>query len=168
MIERKKEEYEGDILLNTKSFFAISCLVENKTKYYILNFDFDYKIEKHKEDYLGFENKHIEITDYIIQKIIMSLNEILHLTKKQLEYIWACKKFSAGYHIYFPEIIVDEILHRYIFDETNKKINNEKIYPENLIKRVFDDVVCKSNGLRLFYFKYKDNDYYFPLQDQDQ
>ena len=79
-----------------------------------------FKVISPVSEYSGFENKHIEITDYIIKKIIISLNETLHLTKKQLEYIWACKKKSAGYHIYFPNIIVDKILHQYIFDETIK------------------------------------------------
>lgn len=167
MIERKNKSYDNNgILLNTNSFFAIPCLVENKTKYYILHFDFDFKFDKYPEEYSGFENIHVEMTDNILKNIIFSLNEILHLTKKQLEYIWACKKYCAGYHIYFPNIIVDKLLHQYIFDKTLEKINSDKLYPEKLINIIFDNVVCKgTNGLRLFYFK-NNNDYYFPLQEK--
>ena len=167
MIERKNESYDNNgILLNTNSFFAIPCLVENKTKYYILHFDFDFKFEKYPEEYSGFENIHVEMTDDILKNIILTLNEILHLTKKQLEYIWACKKYHVGYHIYFPNIIVDKLLHQYIFDKTLEKINNDKLYPEKLINKIFDNIVCKgTNGLRLFYFK-NNNDYYFPLQEK--
>ena len=167
MIEQKHEKFNDDgILTYTKSFFNILCFVENKTKYYVLHFDFDFKIDKHPEDYIGFETAHDKITDYILEKIIISLNEALNLTKKQLQYIWACKEKSTGYHIYFPNITVDKVLHQYIFDKTIEQIENDKIYPSNLINKVFDSVVCKgSNGLRLFYYVHN-NDFYFPFQEK--
>jgi len=166
MIEQRHDKFDNGILTYSKSFFNILCFVENKTKYYVLHFDFDFKIDKHPEDYVGFETNHDKITDYILEKIIVSLSNTINLSKKQLQYIWACKEKSTGYHIYFPNIIVDKVLHQYIFDKVIEQIEKDKIYPSNLIKKVFDNVVCKgSNGLRLFYYVHND-DFYFPFQEK--
>lgn len=163
MIERVKKEFDDDgIIVSSKSFFNVLCFVENKTKFYILHFDFDFKLNKYADEYLGFEDDDIIITQYILKYIIEVLNEVLKLTKKQLEYIWASKSVGKGTHIYFPDITVDRILHRYIFDKVIEKIKNDKKYTEKLINKIFDSVVCSgSNGLRLFYFINNGN-YYFP------
>jgi hypothetical protein len=139
------------------------CLVENKTQFYVLNFDFDFKYEKYPEIYQGFTTQHEEITLYIIQSIIKVLELTLNLKKKQLEYVWAEKTQSIGYHIYFNSIITNKQLHQYIFNETIKLILMDKKYPIVLINQIFDACVSKANGLRLFYFKVN-GDYYYPSQ----
>jgi len=100
----------------------------------------------------------------ILNIIINTLNETLNLSKSDLHYIWAQKEKSIGYHIYFPNIIVDKELHLWIYEKTFDKIMNDKKYHEKLISQIFDKCV-KSNGLRLFYYKLND-DHYFPFQDK--
>ena len=141
------------------------CLVENKTQYYVLNFDFDYKYDKYPEIFAGFIEQHDEITKYIVEKIIQVLDLTLNLKKKQLEYVWAEKTKSSGHHIYWSNIITNKQLHQYIFNKTIQLIQEEKKYPVQLIDKIFDACVSKANGLRLFYFKV-DGDYYFPSESK--
>lgn len=54
------------------------CFVEYKTKYYKMVFDFDFKYEKYPQIYENYIDKHEIITEYIIDKIIMSLNETIN------------------------------------------------------------------------------------------
>ena len=144
--------------------FTSFCFVEKKTKYYKLYWDFDFKYEKEPEIYNGFIGQHDFITEYILKYIIDTLNETLNLSKSDLHYIWAQKEKSIGFHIYFPNIIVDKELHLWIYEKTFEKILNDKKYPEKLISKIFDKCI-QSNGLRLFYYKY-DNDFYFPFQEK--
>jgi len=144
--------------------FTSFCFVEKKTKYYKLYWDFDFKYEKEPEIYNGFVGQHDFITEYILKYIIDTLNETLNLSKSDLHYIWAQKEKSIGFHIYFPNIIVDKELHLWIYEKTFEKILNDKKYPEKLISQIFDKCV-KSNGLRLFYYKYN-GDFYFPFQSK--
>ena len=140
------------------------CFVEKKTKYYKLYWDFDFKYDKEPEIYNGFVGQHDFITEYILKYIIDILNETLNLSKSDLHYIWAQKENSIGFHIYFPNIIVDKELHLWIYEKTFDKIMNDKKYPEKLISKIFDKCI-QSNGLRLFYYKYN-GDFYFPFQDK--
>ena len=149
-------------IIQTLNYFSSFCFVEKKTKYFKLYWDFDFKYEEKPEIYLGFNDQHEIITHYILKFIIDVLNETLNLSKSDLHYIWAEKNNSIGFHIYFPNIIVDKQLHLWIYDKTFEKITNHKKYPEKLIDKIFDKCI-KSNGLRLFYYRYK-NDFYFPSQ----
>lgn len=144
--------------------FTSFCFVEKKTKYYKLYWDFDFKYEKEPDIYNGFVGQHYIITEYILKYIIDTLNETLNLSKSDLHYIWAQKEKSIGFHIYFPNIIVDKELHLWIYEKTFEKILNDKKYPEKLISKIFDKCV-QSNGLRLFYYKYN-GDFYFPFQEK--
>lgn len=144
--------------------FTSFCFVEKKTKYYKLYWDFDFKYEKEPEIYNGFIGQHDFITEYILKYIIDTLNETLNLSKTDLQYIWAQKEKSIGFHIYFPNIIVDKELHLWIYEKTFEKILNDKKYPGKLISKIYDKCI-QSNGLRLFYYKY-DNDFYFPFQEK--
>lgn len=144
--------------------FTSFCFVEKKTKYYKLYWDFDFKYDTEPEIYNGFVGQHEFITEYILKYIIDTLNETLNLSKNDLQYIWAQKEKSIGFHIYFPNIIVDKELHLWIYEKTFDKIINDKKYPEKLIKKIFDKCI-KSNGLRLFYYKYN-GDFYFPFQEK--
>lgn len=159
--QRDKKGNLVDIYQYTQSV----CLVENKTQFYVLNFDFDFKYEKYSEIYQGFTSQHEEITLYIIQSIIKVLDLTLNLKKKQFEYVWAEKSKSIGYHIYWNGIITNKQLHQYIFNQTIQSIKEDKKYPITLINQIFDSCVSKSNGLRLFYFKV-DGDYYYPSQSK--
>jgi len=151
-------------MIETSNKLTSFCFVENKTKYFKLYWDIDFKYDSNPEIYYGFTDQHEIITKYILSYIIETLNETLHLKKSDLQYIWAQKEKSIGYHIYFPNIIVDKQLHLWIYDKTFDKIKNDKKYPVQLINKIFDSCI-KSNGLRLFYYKYN-NDYYFPLQEK--
>ena len=144
--------------------FTSFCFVEKKTKYYKLYWDFDFKYEKEPEIYNGFVGQHDFITEYILKYIIDTLNETLNLSKSDLQYIWAQKEKDVGFHIYFPNIIVDKELHLWIYEKTFDKIINDKKYPEKLISKIFDKCI-QSNGLRLFYYKYN-GDFYFPFQEK--
>ena len=144
--------------------FTSFCFVEKKRKYYKLYWDFDFKYNKEPEIYNGFVGQHDFITEYILKYIIDTLNETLNLSKNDLQYIWAQKEKSIGFHIYFPNIIVDKELHLWIYEKTFDKILNDKKYPQKLISKIFDKCI-QSNGLRLFYYKYN-GDFYFPFQDK--
>lgn len=144
--------------------FTSFCFVEKKTKYYKLYWDFDFKYDKEPEIYNGFVGLHDFITEYILKYIIDTLNETLNLSKSDLHYIWAQKEKDVGFHIYFPNIIVDKELHLWIYEKTFEKILNDKKYPQKLISKIFDKCI-QSNGLRLFYYKYN-GDFYFPFQDK--
>jgi hypothetical protein len=156
--------YINNGIRTISNYFTSFCFVEKKTKYYKLYWDFDFKYEKKPEIYYGFVGQHDFITEYILKFIIDTLNETLNLSKSDLHYIWAQKEKSIGFHIYFPNIIVDKELHLWIYEKTFEKIMNDKKYPEKLISQIFDKCI-QSNGLRLFYYKLND-DYYFPFQDK--
>jgi hypothetical protein len=151
---KKNDTYEKVI--------APLCFVEYKTKYYKMVFDFDFKYEKYPEIYNDFMGQNDEITFYINDKIIETLKETLN--KPDISYITSIKKKSVGYHIYYPNIIVNKTLHKYIYDTTLKKINLDKKYPEILIRQIFDDCI-DANGVRLWYYKNND-DYYYPNQEK--
>ena len=139
------------------------CFVESKTQYYKMVFDFDFKYEKYPDLYLGFTDQHEIITKYIIDKIIISLQNTIN--KPNVQYIWSEKTKSIGFHIYFPNIITNKLLHKYIYDETIKQIEEDKKYPFKLIDKIFDDCVKEANGVRLWYYKIAD-DYYYPIQSK--
>ncbi len=147
---------------NTKSNDKQFCFVENKTKFYKLNFDFDFKIEKYKTLF-GDKFDHEKVTNYIIKHTINVINEVYN--NPNIEYIYANKKNSLGVHLYFYNIITDKETHQYIFDRVNSIIENENIYSKELIKNIFDACVSKANGLRLFYYK-SNGDYYYPNPDK--
>ncbi len=158
----EKNVYNNDKKIFEKKSMPL-CFVEYKTKYYKMVFDFDFKYEKYPEIYKDHLDQHEIITKYIVEKIINSLNDTLN--KPNTQYIWSEKNKSFGYHIYFPNIICDKLLHKYIFDFTMKQIEEEKIYPSNLISQIFDDCVGNGNGVRLWYYKIN-GDYYYPVQEK--
>lgn len=150
----------------TKMFDTINgnfCFVENKSKYYKMGFDFDYKTEKYPELYAGFESMDEVITIYILDNIIDVLKQTLN--KPDVKYIFSEKKNSKGQHIYFPNVITNRELHKYIIDETIVKIRSEKKYPNELINQIFDDSIAGANGMRLWYYVHND-DYYFPVLEK--
>jgi hypothetical protein len=137
------------------------CFVPIKTQFYILMWDFDFKIDKYK-----ILNEYIKYYDLIMQYITFYINETINETFENpcIEYIYADKNIGLGVHLYYPKIIVDKNTHSYLFAKVlNKiKINNE--YPFEIIKLVFDSCISKANGLRLFYYEY-DNNYYKPNKE---
>jgi len=139
------------------------CFVENKTKYYILCFDFDYKIDKYYDLYKNYINNFDDITFYIIDKIIDTLHNTLNRIDDK--YIYSCKQKSFGVHIYFPNIITNRLLHKYIVKKTIEVIQHDNKYPIDMINKIFDESIAGANGIRLFYYK-NNNDYYAPILEK--
>lgn len=136
------------------------AFAEYKTHYYRLMFDFDYKgNDPIIEPYL---NQHQEITNYLIQKIIISLSWII--TNPDIKYIYAIKNQGYGVHLYWPNIVLDKELHMQIYDLAIMLIEKDNQYPLDIIKKIFDKSVCKSNGLRLFYNQINGS-YYYPVSE---
>ncbi len=121
-----KRTHFGKDIYNTYNYYQSVCFVENKTKYYKLNFDFDYKYDKHPEIYENYTNSHTFLTKYIVDIIIQVLDSTIKLTPNQLKYVWAENTNTFGHHLYWPEIIVNRELHQYIFSKTLEIIINEK------------------------------------------
>ena len=81
---------------------------ENKTPYYILMFDIDFK-----EQYKDIENN-VVIKD-IINVIDKCLKEFI--INPTTNYVYANKNKGEGVHLYYPNIIVDSVLHMRIYNK---------------------------------------------------
>ncbi len=137
------------------------CFVPIKTEYYTLIWDFDFKIDKCIE-----LNNYINCFDEITNFIISNINDVLNetFTNPNIEYVYADKNKGYGVHLYFPNIIVNKNLHSYLFHKILQKINIKNMYPDFIIKHIFDSCVSNANGLRFFYYIYKEC-YYKPNKD---
>ena len=144
---------------NLNSLYAF---VEFKTEYYRLNFDLDFK--ERCELVSPYIFKHQEITKYLISVITTSLNYIIK--NPDIKYIHAIKNIGYGVHLYWPNIILNKELHLQIYNLTIKLIEQDQTnnIPINIIKKIFDVSVCKSNGLRLFYNKINES-FYYPSKE---
>jgi hypothetical protein len=135
--------------------------VECKTQYYRLMFDLDYK----EKDPLVLPHikYHQNITKYLIDKIITAITYMIK--DPNVEYIYAIKNQGYGVHLYWPNIILDKELHSQIYELTIEliKIDQFKQIDKvmDIISKIFDESVCRSNGLRLFYNTVNGN-YYYP------
>ncbi len=104
--------------LKTKEF----CLVERKTRYYVLSWDLDFK-EKIDECY---RENHEKITKYIIEKINELIDEIIINAYK--DYVYGESTKGLGKHIYYVFILTDIKLHLKLNGMVMKKIEKEKKY----------------------------------------
>lgn len=146
------------------------CFVPVKTEYYILMWDFDLKVDKFIEDYnlkpfcsqIEFYT-HINNFDAIVYElinlIIDSLNKIF--INPDINYVLADKNIGVGFHLYFPNIIINKMFHSYIYDDVLQSIKKLNKYPDEIINHIFDACISKANGLRYFYYYLNDN-YYKP------
>jgi hypothetical protein len=143
---------------NFKSF----ALVEKKTDYYKLMFDFDYKDKNN--GYNTYKNQTYEITDYIIILINKTLKKIFK--SPDLRIIYCDKNIGKGIHIYYPNIIVNLSVHTYVYRSVYDIIIQNKKFKLTLEQwdDIFDDCVFKDVSLRLPYF-YINSAYYKPNID---
>ena len=131
-------------------YFKSYGLVEKKTEYYKLMFDFDFK-EKH-----GGYNTYAHNSDQIVDHMIKIINKILTsiFDQPDIRFIYCDKNIGKGIHLYYPNIIVSQPIHQYIYNVAyDKLIKNGKF---NLTLEswndIFDKCVFKNVGLRLPYF----------------
>ena len=145
----------SDVLLKSicKQFYFINYgLVEKKTDFYKLMFDFDFK-EKHKYYHL-----YSHISNEIVNHLIDIINQTLLLVfvTPDLHYIYCDKNIGKGIHLYYPNIIVTQQIHSYIFNLSFNKIVELDLFKlehsRDCWYDIFDDCVFKNVGLRLPYF----------------
>lgn len=133
------------------------CFIEKKTNFYKLNFDFD------------FHATHVNILNYIDQAtdivihVIFCINKCLKkiFVKPNISYVYCDKNIDEGVHLYYPNIIVNQSVHQYVYNcVIIELIKNNKFNLSNEDwKHIFDGCITKANGLRFPYFM-KDNTYY--------
>jgi hypothetical protein len=133
------------------------CFIPKKTEYYILMWDFDLKIESLNKIHANTPfctneelNNYIINFDAVVFKII---NLIIKSLKKifvepDIKYIIADKNIGLGYHMYFPNIIVNKLVHSYIFNDVLNSLSSLNKYHKEIIKHIFDACVSNANGLR--------------------
>jgi len=156
-------------LSTEKNVLETYALVEKKTEFYRLMFDFDFKENrdlKIEEIYYNlYINKDIEIVDYVISLINTILVETF--IDPNIEYIYCDKNIGKGIHLYYPNIIVDKRIHTYIINKVYELCENETVFnlPLKIWKKIVDSCVSSANGLRLLYYHFKGN-YYKPNIDK--
>lgn len=141
--------------INTKKH----CLVEIKTYFFTLAWDFDFKPNLDKLYLDNYEN----IINYIISKINEVLDEYIITPNK--DFVYAVSTNGKGVHIYYVFLIVDKKLSMLFYHKVMEKIEKEKIYNIETMKKIIDKSVCDYNGIRLFGC-IKDGGYYYPVKDK--
>ena len=119
------------------------CLVEKKTNYYVLCWDLDFKENLDKY----YKENHDKITEYIIEKINESLDEIM--TNANKDYVYAESTKGLGKHIYYILIITDKKLHLRLYDMIIRKIEKDKKYKKEIIEKIIDKSVCNNKRRRI-------------------
>lgn len=156
-----------------KRYNALYCFVPVKTEYYILMWDFDLKIDgitklNNEKQFCTDEQLNNYINDFdiivfeIINIIVDSLKNIF--VNPDIKYIIADKNIGLGYHLYFPNIVINKAIHSYIYTTVSNSIIALNKYPVQIINHIFDACISKANGLRYFYYHYNGN-YYKPNLD---
>jgi len=135
------------------------AMIEKKTEYYRLMFDFDFK--ENKEFIEPYLEKSDKILEYIIKNINKTLRKIFDLSDEHLQYVYAGKNKGKGVHLYYYNITVNNQIHLYIRRKLMEELEKDNKYPKNILNEIIDESVCKANSIRLFYC-YKDGGYYFP------
>lgn len=133
------------------------CFVEIKTLYYVLMFDFDF----HSTHTNAIE--YCKLSDEIVNEVVFNINKILKkiFVKPDVSYVYCDKNIDKGVHLYYPNIVVNEHIHQYIYNDVLIELigkNKFNLSGENW-KNIFDACITKANGLRFPYF-YKDSTYY--------
>lgn len=123
---------------------------ENKTPYYVLMFDLDFK-----ELFEGVDN------NVIIKDIINVIDKCLKefIVNPTTNYVYANKNKGEGVHLYYPNIIVDSVLHMKIYNKCCEYLSNKSYH--HIVKKILDESVCKNSSIRLFYNVFKGS-YYYP------
>lgn len=138
-------------------YFNKYALVELKTEYYVIMFDFDFK-NKH-EGYENYKDCSVEIVDFIIDNINDVLKE--SFVKPNIDFIYCDKSEGHGVHLYYPNVIVNKFVHCEIYKRILSRLKKDKNF--NLTNdqwvNIFDACISKANGLRLPYFNYNGSFY---------
>jgi hypothetical protein len=146
-------------------YFSEYALVDVKTEYYTLMFDFDFK-EKH--NCADYKDKADQIIDFVIEHINSVLKDCF--IKPNIQYLY-CDKISTvdnsdeysklGVHLYYPHIIVNKFIHNAIYKKAFNKILNDKqfSFSKEQWENMFDACIASANGLRLPYFCIKNSFY---------
>ena len=140
-------------ILDNDYYFKEYALVEKKTEYYKLMFDFDFKNKNGECD--KYIDNSIKIVDFIINHINTTLEQ--SFIKPNIKYIYCDKNEGSGIHLYYPEIIVNKFIHSEIYKSTFAKIIKNDIFDLSELEwsQIFDDCITNANGLRLPYFYIK-------------
>lgn len=140
-------------------YFKNYAFVEKRTPYYVLIFDFDFKLT-HPFIYT-YIDKSEEIVDHIIYFINIILAKVF--VKPDVRYVYCDKNEGKGCHLYYPEIIVSDVVHEYIYNKVIELVlkNDKYGLTEAVWTKIFDSCVTSHNGLRYPYCM-KDNNYYKP------
>lgn len=142
-----------DKICDSKQFeyFLINyCFVEKKPEHYKLIFDVDFK--ETDENYNKYSDKLKEITELITDKIELALKIVFK--EPNTKFIYCDKNKGQGVHLYYPDIVVNKIVHIEIYNILLKFLLKDKTFDfdENIWSKIVDVCTSKANGLRLPYF----------------
>jgi hypothetical protein len=131
-------------------FMTNYCFVEKKTDYYQCIFDLDFK--ETDKNYNKYIDKIQEITNLIIDKINITLKIIFK--NPNIKFIYCDKNKGTGIHLYYPNIIVNKIVHIEIYNLLLNCLLKDKTFDfdKNIWNTIVDVCTSKANGLRLPYF----------------
>lgn len=139
------------------------AIVEKKTEFYKLMFDFDFK----GSITTSTNGKEKEIVLHITGIIIVILQT--YIINPNTKYLYCDKNIGEGVHLYFPDIFVNKHFHNFIAEKVMTRLidNNPFNFDKDTLTKIFDPCVAKANGLRLPYYSITDKDtgeskYYKP------
>lgn len=142
-----------DKICDTKQFeyFVTNyCFVEKKSEYCRCVFDVDFK--ETDENYNKYSNKLNEIIELITDKIDIVLKIVFK--EPNTKFIYCDKNKGQGVHLYYPDIVVNKIVHIEIYNMLLKCLLKDKTFDfnESIWSKIVDVCTSKANGLRLPYF----------------
>jgi hypothetical protein len=131
------------------------CMVERKTQYFKLFWDFDIDT-KHRKLFQKFENINMPMFwMFIISKLLEVLKAfIIEKNDKTFKYIYSDRTdINHKIHVYFPNIILNSEYCLILRSELIKTLikNNKYNLTEEDYKLIIDASVFKANGLRLLF-----------------
>jgi len=126
-------------------------VVENKSEYYTLIFDLDYKDDEKTKSLLDNYNPQ-DITFYIIDKIEQVLRFFIEDPK--MEYVYCDKNKGNGVHLYYPNLVINKELGGAIYEKLLEDIKEENCHEhidKELWNSIIDPCTFEGNGLRIPY-----------------
>ncbi len=133
---------------------ATFCMIEKKTPFFKLFWDFDIKNLTHifkKTNIANFWSYLVETLVSVLQKYINEKDN------KTFKYIYSDRKDTEyGIHVYFPNIVISSEYCMALREQLIKKViqdNEYKFLDEAIWGDIIDASVFKGNGLRLLFQK---------------
>lgn len=140
------------------------CMVEKKTDFFKLLWDFDIPDKK------GEWDEFISITDFnifwndIIETLIKVMKEYINEPDNKFRYIYSDRKDKKyKLHIYFPDIVIDRSYAIILANELIRELKECKKYDEKLIDKLVDKSIFKENGIRLLFQRKKGETGYYKI-----